>query len=102
MLFLTSREGSNFYDTPTWHTAFKNIVARAHKKGVKVGLQLWGNYMDKSMEGSQRMIIESEVKLDQNGNADYTDTAKFIRFSDRLLKTDLFKVYSFKKTGEGF
>jgi hypothetical protein len=102
MLFLTSREGSNFYDIPTWHTAFKNIVARAHSKGVKVGLQLWGNYMDKSMEGSQRMIIEGEASLDQSGNAIYTDTAKFIRFPDRLLKTDLFKVYAFKKTGDGF
>ncbi len=102
MLFLTSREGANFYDYPLLHPVFQKLVAEGHKKGLKVGLQLWGNYQDKSMEGSQRMIVESEVQLDQSGNADYTARAKFIRFPDRLLKSDLFKVYAFRKTSEGF
>lgn len=48
------------------------------------------------------MIVESEVQLNKEGKASYTAKAKFIRFSDRLLKTDLFKVYAFKKTAEGF
>ncbi len=104
MLFLTAREGANFYEFSIWHDAFKKIVANAHQKGLKVGLQLWGNYKDKDkpVDRSQRMIVESEVTLDQSGNASFTDTAKFIRFPDRLLKTDLFKVYAFKKTGDGF
>jgi hypothetical protein len=102
MLFLTSREGANFYDFSLLHPVFQKLVAEGHKKGLKVGLQLWGNYQDKSIEGSQRMIIENEVLLDQSGNADYTAIAKYIRFPDRLLKSDLFKVYAFRKTSEGF
>src|SRR5436190_1080769 len=102
MLFLTSREGANFYDFKLLHPVFQKLVAEGHKKGLKVGLQLWGNYKDKTIDGSQRMIVEDEVQLDSMGNAAYTASAKFIRFPDRLLKTDLFKVYAFKKTGDGF
>lgn len=102
MLFLTSREGANFYDFKLLHPVFQKLVAEGHRKGLKVGLQLWGNYKDKTMEGSQRMIIENEVELDQEGNASFTAKAKYIRFPDRLLKSDLFKVYAFKKTGDGF
>ncbi|OYU54798.1 MAG: hypothetical protein CFE25_12440 [Chitinophagaceae bacterium BSSC1] len=102
LIFLTAREGANFYDYPKMHPIFKDLVAAAHKKGLKVGLQLWGNYKDKNIEGSQRMIIETEVPLDQQGNAAAVVKAKWIRFPDRLLKSDLFKVYAFKKTGDGF
>jgi hypothetical protein len=102
LLFLTARAGANFYNYDIMHPMFKKLVAAAHKKGLKVGLQLWGNYQDKTMDGSQRMIVENEVMLDQSGSASFTAKAKFVRFPDRLLKTDLFKVYAFKKTGEGF
>ncbi len=102
LLFLTSREGANFYDYSLMHPVFQKIVTEAHKKGLKVGLQLWGNYKDKSYEGSQQMIIENEVLLDQSGNADITVKAKYIRFPDRLLHSDLFRVYAFRKTSEGF
>ncbi|MEA3425032.1 MAG: hypothetical protein U9R46_02175 [Bacteroidota bacterium] len=102
LIFLTAREGADFYDYKKMYPVFKNLVAAAHKKGLKVGLQLWGNYKDKTMEGSQRMIIETEVPLDQSGSATASIKAKFIRFEHRLLKSDLFKVYAFKKTGDGF
>ncbi len=102
MLFLTSREGANFYDFKLLHPIFQKIVARAHERGLKVGLQLWGNYEDSTMEGSQRMMIENEVLLDQSGNTNTTVKAKFVRFPDRLLRSELFRVYAFKKTSEGF
>jgi len=102
LLFLTSREGANFYDFKLLHPFFKKLVAEGHKQGLKVGLQLWGNYKDRSVEGSQQMIIENEVQLDESGSASFTAKAKYIRFPDRLLKSDLFKVYAFKRTGEGF
>lgn len=102
LIFLTAREGANFYDYKKMYPVFKNLVAAAHKKGLKVGLQLWGNYNDKTIEGSQRMIIETELPLDQAGNAAATIKAQFIRFEHRLLKSDLFKVYAFRKTGDGF
>ncbi len=102
LLFLTAREGADFYDFKLLHPIFQKLVAEGHKKGLKVGLQLWGNYKDKTIDGSQRMIVENEVQLDVSGNADFTAKAKFIRFPDRLLKSDLFKVYVFKKTSDGF
>src|ERR1017187_7906841 len=40
-IFLTEREGADFYDYPTMHPVFKDLVARARAKGIKVGLQLW-------------------------------------------------------------
>jgi hypothetical protein len=102
LLFLSAREGQSFYEFKACHPVFQKIVAQAHKKGLKVGLQLWGNYEDKTMEGSQQMIVENETQLDEKGDASFVAKAKYIRFPDRLLKTDLFKVYAFKKTGEGF
>ena len=102
LVFLTARDGANFYDFNTMHPVFKKIVEAAHQSGLKVGLQLWGNYKDKTMDGSQRMIVEDEVQLDESGKASYTAKARFVRFPDRLLKTDLFHVYAFKKTNDGF
>lgn len=102
MLFLTAREGANFYNFSLMHPVFSKLVKEAHKKGMKIGLQLWGNYQDKSMEASQRMIVETEVVLDQSGKASKEIKAKYVRFPDRMLKADLFKVYAFKKTGDGF
>ena len=92
MLFLTLRKGASYYDFPLLHSFFQNLVLEALKKGLKIGLQLWGNYQDKSIEGSQRMIGENEVVLDQSGNAKFTAMAKYIRLPGRLLKSDLFKV----------
>ncbi|MEI6275606.1 MAG: hypothetical protein WCP08_06435 [Prolixibacteraceae bacterium] len=102
LLFLTARDGANFYNYPLMHPVFQKIVSEAHKKGLKVGLQLWGNYKDTTTVGSQRMIIENEVLLDQTGNAALTIKAKYVRFPDRLLHSDLFLVYAFRKTSEGF
>ncbi|HVV06400.1 MAG TPA: hypothetical protein VHC96_19345 [Puia sp.] len=102
LLFLSAREGADFYDYATTHEVFRKIVAEAHRRGLKIGLQLWGAVRNVPLELSERMIVEQEVALDGNGNADYTAKAKFIRFPDRLLKTGLFKVYAFRKTGEGF
>jgi len=97
LVFLTSREGANFYDVKLMHPFFKKLVAEAHKKGLKVGLQLWGNYLDEHPEGSQRMIVENELQLDAKGSGDTSITAKYVRFEGRLLKSDLFKVWAFKK-----
>lgn len=102
LVFLTARAGANFYDYQKMHPVFQKIVATAHRHGLKIGLQLWGNYNDKSIDGVQRMIVEDEVKLDNEGKASFTAKARFIRFPDRLLKTNLFKVYAFKKTSDGF
>jgi hypothetical protein len=101
LLFLTARDGANFYDFEKMHPVFQKIVSVAHQKGLKIGLQLWGNYKDTTTAGSQKMIIENEILLDQAGNGEFTVKAKYVRFPDRLLHSDLFRVYAFKKTSEG-
>jgi hypothetical protein len=102
LLFLSAREGADFYDYASTHEVFRKVVAEAHRRGLKIGLQLWGAVRDVPLELSERMIVEQEVALDGAGNADYVAKARYIRFPDRLLKTGVFKVYAFRKTGDGF
>lgn len=102
LLFLTAREGANFYDIQKFHPVFSKIVDEAHKKGLKIGLQIWGDYSNVTPRNSMRMIVEDEVTLDDAGRASLTATSRFIRFPSRLMKTELFRVYAFRKTGEGF
>ncbi len=45
--FLDAREGSNFYDSDQMHDVVKNIVEKAHSKGVKVGMRLKLEQMEK-------------------------------------------------------
>jgi len=102
MVFLTAREGANFYQYEKMHPIFQKLVAKAHGYGLKVGLQLWGNYSIVNEAVSHRMIIETETTLDDKGESQLDIKAKYIRFPDRLVRSDLFKAYAFKKTGEGF
>lgn len=102
LLFLTARDGADFYKYDIMHPVFKKLVNKAHQYGLKVGLQLWGNYKDKSPEGAQRLIVGDEIVADNLGHAGFTAKARYIRFPDRVLKTDLFRVYAFRKTSEGF
>jgi hypothetical protein len=102
LVFLTARDGANFYEYKTWQPVFKKLVAEAHRKGLQVGLQLWGNYRVVPLEHALRLTVEHELTLDATGSASLTATAKYIRFPDRLLKSDLLKVYAFRKTGDGF
>ncbi|HEY4063081.1 MAG TPA: hypothetical protein VGM30_14345 [Puia sp.] len=102
LLFLSSREGADFYDFKLWHPVFQKIVAEAHRLGIKIGFQIWGEVKAVPLENAERMIVEDEVMLDESGGAERRIKARYIRFPDRLLKTGLFKVYAFKKTADGF
>lgn len=102
LLFLSAREGADFYDFGKMHDIFRRIVAEGHRRGLKIGLQLWGDTKDVPLDVAERMIVEQEVQLSEAGNADYTAKARYIRFPDRLLKTSLFRVYAFRKTADGF
>ncbi|HVW59839.1 MAG TPA: hypothetical protein VHC48_07385, partial [Puia sp.] len=77
-LFLSAREGVSFFDYGITHDAFKRIVAEGHKRGLKIGLQIWGNTNHVPLEVAERMIVEQEVTLDEAGSADYTAKAKYI------------------------
>lgn len=103
LIFLTARNGVDFYDSKTMHPIFENVVKYAHTKGLKIGLQLWTPESDAPIDNTARLIQEGELQLDENGKGSFTTTAKHVRRLPRaLLKSELFSVYAFKKSGDGF
>lgn len=101
LVFLTERSGNSFYDTTAMHPVFEKLVAYAHRKGLQIGLQVWKRDFNIAIENTDRLIQEGEVTLDEAGTAAYTVAAKGAREMQTLLKSELFKVYAFKKTAEG-
>ena len=102
LIFLTSRNGVDFYDASKMHPVFEQVVKYAHSKGLKIGLQLWDRKYKVPVENTERMIQEGEITLDDNGTGTYAVKAKFVRDARSILKSELFKVYAFKKSGSGF
>ena len=101
-VFITARNGVNFYDYEKMRPIFKKLVDRAHSHGLKIGLQLWENKKTVAIENTERCITEGEVILGESGNANFTAKAKHIRVTSPLIKSELFKVFAFKKTSKGF
>ena len=102
LVFLTERDGCNFHDIKTMHPVFEKLVAYAHLKGLKIGLQIWKNNKGTLIENTDRLIQDGEVTLDDNGSANYFVRAKGARDTNSLIKSELRKIYVFKKTGDGF
>ncbi len=102
LIFITSRNGINFYDTKTMHPIFEGLVKYAHSKGLKIGLQMWDKRYNVPIENTERLIQDTETILDENGKATVSVVAKGAREMRLLLKNELFNVYAFKKTGNGF
>jgi hypothetical protein len=101
-VFLTAREGADFYDYKQMKPILKKLVAHAHEKGIKVGLQLWDNTEPAALSDAQRMVLENEIKLDASGKAKLTAKARYFRFPEILAGSDLLKVYAFRKTKDVF
>ena len=102
LIFLTARNGVDFYKPEIMHPIFDRLVKYAHQRGLKIGLQLWDKKYKVPIENTERMIQEGEVLLDDNGCWTYTTKAKHVRDMKSLLKSELFKVYAFRKAGDGF
>lgn len=103
MIFLSSRNGLDFFNPEAMKPTLSNLVKYAHDKGLKIGLQLWGTNKNTSEESCERVIVENEVVLDQNGNANLTNTAKHVRSqSGKPFKAALLKAFMFKKNSKGF
>ncbi len=102
MAFLTARDGVNFYDVKKMHPIFKNLVAYAHEKGLKIGLQIWKSDAGTLLKNTERLIQEGEVTLDKNGRAVYGVKATGARDMSQLIKSELFRIYLFKETSPGF
>ncbi|MEP6746882.1 MAG: hypothetical protein ABJB86_04100 [Bacteroidota bacterium] len=102
LIFLTQRDGVDFYDSKIMHPVFEKLVAYAHQKGLKIALQIWKDDRGVLLENTDRLMQEGEVQLDENGTAQYNVKATGARDTGTLLKSELFKIYVFKKMGEGF
>ena len=95
LVFLTERDGCNFHDTKTMHPVFQKLVAYAHQKGLKIGLQIWKNSVGTLIENTDRLIQDGEVVLDENGSASYSVRAKGARDTNSVIKSELRKIYAF-------
>jgi hypothetical protein len=103
MAFLTARNGVDFYKSEELHPVLAKLVEHAHKRGLKIGLQLWSKKQkDLPLEDCDRLIVEGEATLDENGAATYTAHARNARSDEQLIKSDLLRAYAFKQTGDGF
>lgn len=101
-IFLTAREKMNFYEFKKLTPVFKKLVCYAHSKNIKIGLQLWENRSIPPIELTERFISDGEVLLDSNGSGSFTGSVKYVRDLSNVTKSELFKVYAFEKTEEGF
>jgi hypothetical protein len=109
LLFLTARDGVNFYDYTKMYPIFARLVKKAHEKHIKIGLQLWDGGDKIPLEHCMRMLGEKEILLDPNGNGECELIARHVRPNAinrstdiKVQKTEVFKVWAFKKQGNGF
>ncbi len=108
-VFLCGRNDADIYDYKTMHPFFKEFVAYAHQRKLKVGLQLWNSNRQVDIENTTRCIVEGEIVLDRNGSGVYTGKSRNIRYTEiypinvgSIIQSELFKVYAFTKTSDGF
>lgn len=103
LVFLTARNGVDFFDPAKMKPIFSDLVQYAHSKGLKIGLQLWGTNKNTTEPNCERAVVEQEVMIDSLGKAEIYSKARHIRAqSGRPFKSDLLKAFAFKKTAEGF
>ncbi len=103
LIFLSARQGANFYDAGKMKPIFSKLVAYAHTKGLKMGLQLnEDEFTPVALPNTERIITEYEVALNAEGSASLTANAKHVRHMERIMQSDLLRAYAFKKTAEGF
>lgn len=108
LVFITARNKVDFYNYEVMYPIFSNLVEKAHKKNLKIGLQLWDGGDKIPLEHSMRMLGETELVLDADGRAYCDMTAKHVRLNSisrhsnvEVQKSELFKAWAFKKTGDG-
>ena len=112
-LFLTARDGVDFYDVKKMKPILGELVNYAHSLNIKVGIQFWQkeNYVV-PIEYTERTIQESELLLDNNGTSFAVVKASDVQKNnhtqltggskdDLLIKSELFSINLFKKISDG-
>ena len=99
--FLTAREGVNFSDSPEAHTALSHLVRLAHQNGLRVGATLHIQDIDGlrpyPIDDAQTVIADGEATLDSTGSGTVGSAIKLR--STRAIKTELLRVFVFRRTG---
>ncbi|MEI7423825.1 MAG: hypothetical protein WCK18_17105 [Prolixibacteraceae bacterium] len=102
LIYLDARNGASFSDVGKMHPILEKIVNKAHERNIKVGYRTQVEIKNPVPdEVAERFIAGVETKLDRNGNGSCELNAKFVR-SRSSYKKELFKVWAFKKTSNGF
>lgn len=108
LVFLTAREGANFYDFDKYAPAFAKLVERAHTKGIGIGLQLWNGHLDITEERCMRMLGETSLILDSQGEGEGQILTAHVRGSSfgskavlACTKSELFRAWAFVPSGDG-
>ena len=102
LIYLDARNGASFGDVGKMHPILEKIVNKAHERNIKVGYRTQVEIKNPVPdEVAERFIAGVETKLDRNGNGSCELNAKFVR-SRSSYKKELFKVWAFKKTANGF
>jgi hypothetical protein len=101
LVFLTARGGLDFYKYETMRPVFTKLLDEAHKRHIKIGLQLWEKSFRNVPTGKCFSTVEEqEVTLDDTGKGILNFTAKHIR-EKKAQQSMLFKAWAFKKKGDG-
>lgn len=101
LIFLTARNGVDFWDVQKMHPIFDRLVRKAEQNGIHIGLQIWDTQNKEYTERScSRTIVEIEGVLNASGQLICRNKAMNIRES-KPFKQVLFHAYAFKKCGEG-
>ena len=97
LIFLTARNGVDFYDVETMHPVFERLVAKADSLNIGIGLQVWHarNYTE---ENCSRTIVETETRLNANGTAVCSNKPHHVR-TVKPFKQELLRAYAFQKCG---
>lgn len=100
-IFLDARNGASFGNPGKMHPVLENIVSRAHQHNIKIGFRTQVRADNLPEQATERFIAEEEIKLDHSGRGSCTLNADFVR-SHSSYRKEVFKVYAFKKTADGF
>jgi len=101
-IFLDARNGCSFDNVEVMHPVMEKIVALAHQRNIKIGYRAQVKRDNQEhAEDTERFIAEDETTLDHAGNGNCSLNAEFVR-SGNSNKQEVFKVFLFKKSAEGF
>jgi hypothetical protein len=98
----TEKNDLNFHDTAKFRPVLEKVVAYAHKRGLKIGVQFFARVDDIALADAERAVSEGEITLDAQGRGTWTGKPKNVRMTALLRESAFLGAYAFDKAGDGF